>query len=208
MAALVFPLALLTSGCGGSSTSPAGSSTPVATPAPILWFTDGITEAPVTPQSVTPVGPKVGDSLTAALDGYMTREQKWTGQRIALWPLPYRREQQQAYQNLVYDGSGPRPLLKWGGMSYSVVIAPLAPKWADKEQEIKDRLSGVFADVAAAGGPVFSWASAGISSGNLTVRVDPADECLQPDYAACTEWWQDGSTITRAELIFPSLTTP
>jgi hypothetical protein len=38
-------------------------------------------------------------------------------------------------------------------LQYSATFAPLVPGWADREQEIKDRLSGVFADVAAAGGP-------------------------------------------------------
>jgi hypothetical protein len=163
---------------------------------------DGITDEVVNPQSITPPGPRVGDSVTVTQDGYMTREQKWTGPWIALWPLPGRHQPQGAYQDLVYGGNEARPLLKWARMAYTVVVAPLVPEWAGREAEIKDRLSGVFTDVAAAGGPAFSWASAGVSSGNLTVRVDAADECIQGGYAACTRWWRDGSTITRAELIF------
>ncbi len=37
-------------------------------------------------------------------------------------------------------------------MRYTVVIAPLAEEWASREAEIRDRLSGVLADVAAAMG--------------------------------------------------------
>lgn len=58
------------------------------------------------------------------------------------------------------------------------------------------------AEIEAAGGPATAWAEA--FSASLTVRVDPAHECLEGRYAACTQWWPDGSTITRAELIFDS----
>lgn len=204
MATLVVTVLSL-SGCGGGGSPTAAPTPPPAptpTPPPILTFVDGVSDAPLTPQSITPANPRVGDLLTAALDGYMTREQKWTGQRIELWPLPERQDEQRAYQDLVYAGNTARPLLKWSGLQYAATFAPLVPEWAGREQEIKDRLSGVFADVAAAGGPVFSWSSSGLSHPSLTVRVDAADESLQPDYAACTTWWHDGSTITRAEVVF------
>ena len=202
--ATALAIALMVAGCGGGGgapTTPIPAPTPVPTPVPVLTFADGVTGEPLTPRSVTPANPRIGDQVTAMLDGYTTREQKWTGPRIELWPQP--EGQPHAYQDLVYDGGAQRPLLKWGGMRYSAAMAPLAPEWADRESEIKDRLSGVFADVAAAGGPAFSWASGGLSGGDsLTVRVDREHECLQPNYAACTRWWHDGSTITRAELIF------
>lgn len=51
--------------------------------------------------------------------------------------------------------------MKWGAMRYTAVIAPIPPGWADREPEVKERLSGVFADVANAGGPTFSWAAGG-----------------------------------------------
>lgn len=202
-------LSLALSSCGGASSPTAPATpppTPAPTPAPVLTFADGISEVPLTPQSVTPPNPKLGDMLTVALDGYMTRQQQWTGSRIELWPLPDRQEQELAYQDLVYDGKNARPLLKWAGTRYTAVIAPMTPEWADREAEIRDRLSGVFADVAAAGGPVFAWATSGaISTGaDLTVRVDARNECLVPDYVACTNWWYSGNTITKAELVFDS----
>jgi hypothetical protein len=140
--------------------------------------------------------------VSIALDGYMLREQVWTGARIELWPLPARRDQEQAYAALVYGGDEPRPLLKWEGMTYTALIAPLAPEWAGLEAQLKERLSGVFADVAGAGGPVFSWVPAGVSYAALTIRVDPAHESLQPNYAASTLTWWNGNALTGAELVF------
>jgi len=193
-------------GCGGGGGSPTASVNPPAaptpTPPPGLAFIDGITDEPLTPQSVTPAAAKVGDSLTVKLDGYMTREEKWTGSRIQLWPLAGARNAEQAIQYLVYDGKNARPLLKWVSMRNSAAIGTIAPQWADQQPQIKARLSGVFADVAHAGGPAFSWGAEGLSTAALTVRVDPGNEYLKPNYVACTVWWQDGSTITKTELIF------
>jgi hypothetical protein len=200
--ALTMAAAVVGCGGGGSPSTPTTPAAPAPTPPPVLSFADGVTDAVVIPQSVTPASARIGDNVTASSDGYMTREQKWAGPRIELWPLPERVGLQRAYQDLVYDGDNARPLLKWTGTRYTVATAPLAEDWASREAEIKDRLSGVFADVAAAGGPTFSWESGGLSSASLTVRVDAANEYLQPDYAACTVWWRVGSTITRAELIF------
>jgi hypothetical protein len=201
MAAVCLALAL---GCGGggSPTTPAAPATPAPTPRPVLSFADGITDAPLTPQSVTPASPSVGAMVTVALDGYMVREQAWTGLRIELWPLPAGRGQERAYTDLVYGGDSPRALLKWDGLSYTAAIDPMTPEWASRAPEIKGRLSGVFADVASAGGPVFSWVPEGLSYAALTIKVDPANECLQPDHAACTRTWWNGNALTRAELVF------
>jgi hypothetical protein len=200
---LALAVALSLSGCGGggSPTAPATSPTPAPTPPPALAFADGLSGSGVTPQSITPASPKVGDMVTAVLDGYLTREQKWTGPRIELWPVN-RRGSQRAYEHLVYGGDETHPLYKWASMSYTAVVAALPAEWADKEAGIKAHFNGVFASVAGPGGPLFSWASSSVSSGNLTVRIDPTDDCLQPDYAACTRWWHDGSTLTRVELLF------
>ena len=89
-AAVALTMVLAVTGCGGggSPSTPTTPSTPVPTPTPVLSFADGVTDELVIPQSVTPANARVGDSVTATLDGYMTREQKWTGPRIELWPLP------------------------------------------------------------------------------------------------------------------------
>jgi hypothetical protein len=204
-AAVALAMVLAVTGCGGggSPSTPTAPSTPAPTPTPVLQFGDGVTGAVVIPQSTTPASPRVGESVTVILNGYMTREQKWTGPRIELWPLPGPHQPSRAYEDLVYDGDTTQPLQKWGLMRYTALIAPLAAEWASREVEIKNRLTGVFADVAAAGGPEFSWTSAPATVASLTVRVDPADECIREgDYAACTRTWTDGSMITRVDLIF------
>ncbi len=192
--------------CGGGGSPTAGNTplpTPTPTPPPVLSFVDGVTEAPLTPTSVSPPTARVGDMVAASLAGYMTREQKWIGQPIALWPSPKGRLED-AYRYLVYNGAeADRPLLKWATMRLTVVVADVAPEWAGDVPRIKEVVGTSLAEIEAAGGPATAWADA--FSASLTVRVDPAHECLEGRYAACTQWWPDGSTITRAELIFDSV---
>ncbi len=189
--------------CGGGGSPTAGNTplpTPAPTPPPVLAFVDGVTEAPLTPSSVSPPTARVGDMVTASLAGYMTREQKWIGLPIALWPVPEGRLED-AYRYLVYNGAeAERPLVKWGTMSLTAVVANVAPEWTGDVPRIKEVIGAALAEVAAAGGPATTWTDA--SFGSITIRVDPAHECLEGQYAACTQWWRDGSTITRAELIF------
>jgi hypothetical protein len=196
----VVVLTLVACGGGGSPTAAPTPLPPTPTPPPVLSFVDGVTEAPLTPAAVNPPSPKVGDMLTASLAGYLTREQKWTGLPIALWPVPEGRGLEGAYRDLVYDGEAERPLVKWGTMRLTAVVADVAPEWAGEVPRIKEVIGASLAEVEAAGGPATAWADSAF--GSFTVRVDPAHECLEGKYAACTQWWRDGSTITRAELIF------
>lgn len=194
--------------CGGGGGSPTAGNTPLPTPTPtpppVLSFIDGVTEAAITPASVSPPSAKAGDMVTASAVGYLTREQKWIGLPIALWPIAEGRGLEGAYRDLVYNGAqAERPLVKWGSMSLTAVVANVAPEWAGDVPRIKEVVGASLAEVAAAGGPATAWADA--SFGSFTIRVDPAHECLEGRYAACTQWWRDGSTITRAELIFGSV---
>ena len=192
---------LYLAGCGGGG-SPTGAPTPLPTPTPtpppVLSFTDGTTDTPLTPALVSPPGAKVGDMVTASLAGYLTREQKWIGLPIALWPVPDGGEG--AHRDLIHGGEAERPLVRWSSMTLTAVVPDPASDWASEVPRIKDAIGALLAEIAAAGGPTTTWADA--SYGSITVRVDPADECLEGRYAACTRWWRDGSTITRAELIF------
>ena len=197
-------LALVACGGGGGGGSPTAGNTPLPTPTPtpppVLAFVDGVTEAPVTPASVSPPTAKVGDMVTASLAGYMTREQKWIGLPIALWPVPEGRGLESAYRDLVYDGEAARPLLKWGTPRLTAVVANVGPEWAGEVPRIKEVIGASLAEVEAAGGPATTWAD--VFAGSLTVRVDPAHECLEGRYAACTLRWWDGYALTQAELVF------
>jgi hypothetical protein len=164
---------------------------------------DGITDAPLVPLSLTPASPRVGDKVTVVLGDYFTREQVWAGPPIQLWPLDASFPSGRWFHEVVYGGANELPLRRWARMRYPARMAPVDPRWADEVRSVKDKLQGVFWDVEHAGGPVFAWSDTDLSAG-LTVRIDPADSCLQPRYISCARWWYDGSTVTRAELIFPS----
>ncbi len=196
-------LGLCLAACGGGSPSSSSTiptpPTPTPTPPPVLGFVDGWTDAPLTPQSVEPASPRVGDSVRASLEGYWTREQRWDGSPIQLWPVAdYQVDRH--YRSLVYGGDEESPLKRWSSRRVLVVLGPVDPSWADLVPAIKTALQGVFDEFASAGAPRFEWADA--PSGGLVVRVDPEDECVADRYLACTRWWQDGHTITRAELVY------
>jgi hypothetical protein len=171
---------------------------------PVLSFVDGVTDLPVFPDQVTPPNPTLGSNVTVALDDHFVREQKWTGAPMALWPLEgggaYGRGHY--FQELVYGGEAHRPLIRWAGMSYTVVMGLRTPELDAQAPEIKEKLRGVFGDFTEAGGPAFAWSEA--QTGDLTVKIDPDDTCLQPSYVSCARWWQSGNAITRAELVFRS----
>lgn len=189
--------------CGGSGSPTTGNTplpTPTPTPPPVLAFVDGLTEAPLTPSSVSPPTARVGDMVTASLAGYMTREQKWSGLPIALWPVPDGRGLESAYRALVYDGEAARPLLKWGTMRLTAVVADVAAEWAGDVPRIKEVIGTSLAEIEASGGPATAWAE--VFAGSLTVRVDPRHECLEGRYAACTLRWWDGHALTQAEMVF------
>lgn len=194
-------LAITLVACGGGSPTAAPTPPPVPTPTPppVLSFADGWTDAALTPATVTPASPRVGDSVAVEMPGYWRREQVWRGDRVQLWPVAGSSES--AYKQLVYGEAG-EPLVKWASMRQTAVMATVAPEWESAVPSVKEMLRGLFAGIEQAGGPSFSFQDA--PYGNLTVRIDPENECIQgdPNYVACARWWQDGSTITRAELIF------
>jgi hypothetical protein len=166
----------------------------------VLTFVDGVTDAPITPTAVSPTPAAVGAAVTASLEGYLTREQRWTGLPVALWPVP-RDGGESALRDLVYDGEQ-QALTKWASMNLTAVLTGFGPDTAADESRARDAVNAVFVEVSGAGGPRIAFADA--PSGNLTVRVDPAHECLEERYIACARWWHDGATITRAELIYAS----
>jgi hypothetical protein len=171
---------------------------------------DGITGERLAPESVTPEDPQLGQSVTVTLAGYLTREQPWEGTPVALWPCRNSRDAA-SFEELAY-GDGSRPLLKWMSPNVEARIAPMREEWAAEVPVIVDTFRRAFAQIAAAGGPSFTL-SQDTSTGlevpgdeELRIVVDPAHECLlaDPYYVACTWYWSNGSTITRAEVAFES----
>lgn len=87
-----FPVALVLCaalvGCGGSS-GPTRPSTPTpaptAPPPPVPVVRDGITEQIVAAQ-VDPAAPRIGERVSVAVPGYLTREQPFQVPDIFLWP--------------------------------------------------------------------------------------------------------------------------
>ena len=99
---------------------PAPAPTPALTPPPAFSIVHGLSGQLLTPESVTPEDPSPGQSVTVVLDGFLTREQPWTGASVALWPS--RNELEAAHiADLVY-GLGRRPLMKWTTMDVEAVL--------------------------------------------------------------------------------------
>ena len=194
-------------GSGDAPTAPQPAATaatplPAPTPAPVFAVIDGVSEAPTGASiAIRPDSPRLGDVVTVTADGYPEREERWDGAPIALWYLggeggPLLR----SYLDLIYGGDPAGHLRRWSGTRYSVALGTVSPAALPRTAEIKQRLSGVFADIASAGGPVFTWTEEPFAT--VTVTVNPDDACLEGRYAACTRWWENAGSITRAELIF------
>lgn len=205
---LVVALTVIGLACGRSSPTAAPSAappTPQPTPTPVLTFVDGVTDTQVFPDEVIPASPNLGANVTVRVFDHFVREQRWTGEPIAVWPLEGGSfgERGRYFRELVYGGENHHPLLRWPGLSYSAVMGMMSLELEARVPEIQRELSGVFGAYTEAGGPAFEWRAS--TPGDLTVKIDPADVCLQPNYVSCARWWQDGSAITRAELIFRSV---
>jgi hypothetical protein len=212
MTVLTLMVALTACGGGGGSSpsSPAAVPAPAPTPPPAFSVVHGLSGQLLAPQSVTPEDPNPGQSVAVVLDGFLTREQPWNGAPVALWPS--RNEVEAAHiADLVY-GLGRRPLMKWTTMDVEAILEVIGDDWAEDVPEVRAAFERGFAEIAAAGGPRFSWAASGGTPGldvpggpGLRIVVDRYTECLEGDeYVACGELGRDGSTITRAELVFDS----
>lgn len=198
-------------GCGGGgSTSPTAGPqpTPTPTPPPVFEVFDGVTGAPVTPRLVTPTNPQPGEMVTVELDGYLVREQQWTGPGIMLWPLPTVRSAETTLMSLVYGPDSARNLSRWDPGSYEVVFEQHRGSEQDG-RDVVEAMTQAFEEIASAGGPSFTWSTTD-GSGGLDVPGGPAlkivltreFECLDGVIIACANWWWDGGTIKRAEVAF------
>jgi hypothetical protein len=158
---------------------------------------------------VSPADPQLGQAVTVALDGYLTREQPWEGGAVALWPC---RGEDEASDiaDLVY-GLDRRPLIKWAEMEIEATLEVIGDEWAGQVPWIRGEFDQSFAEIEAAGGPRFRWSTEASAPGlqvpggpGMRIIVDRWNECLEEEYVACGQWWRNGSTITRAELSFDS----
>jgi hypothetical protein len=208
---LFLGVALGACGRGGPTTPVAPAPTP--TPAPRFEVLDGVTDAPLLPQSVSPPDPVPDQTVTVLLDGYLPREQTWRGPSVQLWPLDDQASPAQTLAELVHGGADETPLTRWQTGNFPVRFAePDSPRLAQKGERIREFLGTVFGEIARAGGPEFTWEDAGSddlkvpNASELTIIVNPKDECLQEGgYAACTRWWWGSQwTIKRAEIAFDS----
>lgn len=146
--------------------------------------------------------------VTVEHDGYLVREQQWTGPGIALWPLSTDRYAEAILMSLVYGPDNARNLSRWEPGSYDAVFE-LHHGSEQDGRDVVEALSEAFDEIASVGGPSFTWSADGESGGldvpggpALTIYLTRDADCLKGAIVACGNWWWNGGTIYQAELFF------
>lgn len=187
---------LSVTGCGGDGGSSAPSNVPVAVPTPAptptpvaaLTVRDGWTEQPVA-ATVAPPSPSIDAAVTVEAPGFLTREQRFDGSPIFLWPGD------EAYvRQLVHDwefSDGTFRMLRWTQPFTVSLDGDLAtdPAVVAKTEEVTAHLTQI------TGLPI-----AIAPGGAVRVLINPA--ILDEGAIAQTSFVTRGAVITEATIEF------
>jgi hypothetical protein len=186
------PLLLLPllSACGGSSGSPSAPDAPDPSLATAVVAVDGWTGHPIA-AAVSPGTASQGTVVTAAAPGYLTREQRFDGRPVALWPATesYVRELVYGWE---FTDSAPR-LVRWDAGFVVTLEGDLAA-----DVEVAARVDGVLHEIRRTTGIPVTLGPGGA----VVVAVDPGG--IQPGALADTQIAVRGGSIASARVRLPS----